>query len=313
MAQAAAARLCYGDHFGLREAPFALTPDTGFYYQTLSSQEALNVLLVALSHDEGLVKISGEVGTGKTLLCRKLLAELEADGRVTTAYLPNPLLTPAQLYASVASELGLPAGDGQAAGLVEALQQHLIALRAAGQRVVVCVDEAQSMPDASLEALRLLSNVETEKRKLLQIVLFAQPELDERLAGKALRQLRQRIGFSYVLQPMDYPTFCGYVRHRLHLAGQRGAALFRPAALRLLFRASGGVPRLVNILAHKALLASYGAGLTQVGRRQALAAIVDTEGVRRPLPLWQCLVLLLAVVLLCGLCFWAGQCLRGSL
>ncbi|MBN2644964.1 MAG: AAA family ATPase [Desulfuromonadaceae bacterium] len=292
----------YLEHFGLRDKPFSLTPDTGFYFRTPSSQEAFNVLLVALNNEEGLVKVSGEVGTGKTLLCRKLLNELPES--VVTVFLPNPLLQPQQLYRAVAAELGVETADtAAAADLVEQLQKRLIALRGDEKRVVVCVDEAQSMPTETLEALRLLSNVETEKRKLLQIVLFGQPELDERLSGRALRQLRQRIGFSYRLQPLDYATTRGYLQHRLYLAGYRGAPLFSTRAERQLFKASKGIPRLINILAHKALLAAYGRGLNRIGVRQVQAAIADTEGLSSP-PRWPWRALWV-LVLLGGVVLWS--------
>lgn len=192
--------LTYLKHFGLDEHPFSLTPDTAFFYPTLSGREASDVLLVALANNEGMVKISGEVGTGKTMLCRKLLNDLSGD--YITAFIPNPALQPQPLYYAIATELGLtPDPKERFATLGQLLQRHLIELRAQGKHALVCVDEAQVMPDKSLEALRLLTNVETEKHKLLQIVLFAQPELDERLQHKHLRQLRQRISFSYTLSP----------------------------------------------------------------------------------------------------------------
>ena len=266
----------YLQHFGLREPPFSLTPDTDYYFGTDSHRQALNVLQVALGGGEGFLKIVGEVGTGKTLLCRKLLSSLPEQ--CVSAYLPNPLLSPLELHGALAEELGLAVPP--AATLHELrglLQQALIERAASGQRVVVCVDEVQAMPDASLEALRLLSNLETEKRKLLQIVLFAQPELDERLQQPGLRQLRQRLAFSYRLQPLDRDGVAGYVGHRLLVAGYQGGGLFRRAALDLLYHASRGIPRLVNILGHKALLAAYGQGARTIDRRQVRAAIRDTE------------------------------------
>lgn len=268
----------YLDHFRFTDHPFSLTPDTDYYYNNFSCQEAMNVLLVALSNGEGIVKITGEVGTGKTLMCRKLLNDLPTE--MLTVYLPNPLMEPQQLYRAVAQELGVDAAaDISLADLLTRLNVRLINLSASGQRVVVCVDEAQSMSTDTLEALRLLSNVETEKRKLLQIVLFGQPELDERLAQSQLRQLRQRISFSYTLDSLDFPDFQGYLNHRLQMAGYRGVPLFTRAAQRRLYRGSRGIPRLVNILAHKALLATYGRGIHQVEVRQVQAAIADTDGV----------------------------------
>ena len=292
----------YLDHFRFSECPFSLTPDTSYYYNNFSCQEAMNVVLVALNSGEGFVKITGEVGTGKTLMCRKLLNDLPDE--MVTVYLPNPLMEPQQLYRGVAQELGVDAdSDLSVADLLNRLNVRLINLIASGRRVVVCVDEAQSMPTETLEALRLLSNVETEKRKLLQIVLFGQPELDGRLAQVELRQLRQRIGFSYALKPLDFEGFQGYLNHRLHMAGYRGAPLFTAAAQRSLFRAAKGVPRLVNILAHKTLMATYGRGAHQVGFRQVQAAVVDTDGVsmERSWPRWFVLLGFLAAMFYAGL------------
>lgn len=271
----------YLDYFHLNDRPFSLTPDTSYYYNNFSCQEAMNVVLVALNNGEGIVKITGEVGTGKTLMCRKLLNDL--PDQMLTVYLPNPLMEAQQLYRAVAQELGLDsATDVSVADLLNQLNTRLINLSASGRNVVVCVDEAQSMPTQTLEALRLLSNVETEKRKLLQIVLFGQPELNERLAQTELRQLRQRISFSYALGPLDFNGFQGYLSHRLQMAGYQGVPLFTVAAQRKLFKAAKGVPRLVNILAHKALMVSYGCGLHHVGASQVKAAIIDTDGIAQP-------------------------------
>jgi len=270
----------YLEHFGLREMPFSLTPDTQFFYNYGAWQEACEVLTVALRGGEGFIKISGEVGTGKTLLCRKLLASLEEDEFIT-AWLPNPCLTPAALRMALADELGIryPRNQGQHR-LLGRINEGLIELNAAGRRVVVLIDEAQALPDDTLEALRLLTNLETEKRKLLQVVLFGQPELDVRLAEPGLRQLRQRIGFAHRLQAIDRDGLPGYVNHRLLVAGHQGPPLFEAAALDALYRASQGVPRLINILAHKALMAAYGRGLATVDRACVALACVDTEDAR---------------------------------
>lgn len=268
----------YLDHFGLKESPFSLTPDPDFFYNFTGHQQALNVLQVALDNGEGFIKITGEVGTGKTLLCRKLLAALTEE--VCTAYLPNPLLSPFELHKALAEELGLESVAGATThDFVKQITGHLVKLQNQGQRAVLCIDEAQAMPRETLEALRLLSNLETEKQKLLQIVVFAQPELNALLERPDLRQLRQRITFSYELPPLDRQGVAGYIDHRLQVAGLESGALFSQNALDLLYRSSRGIPRLVNVLSHKALMAAYGQGLAAVGSAQVRAASADTDDV----------------------------------
>lgn len=267
----------YEQHFGLSQAPFALTPDTGFFFRNEAHVEALQVLRVALDAGEGFIKVTGEVGTGKTLLCRLLLNSL--DERWVTAWVPNPYLDPDALRRAIADELRVALGPTpRQHTVVKKLQERLIELAREGKRVAVIIDEAQALSDQSLEALRLLSNLETETRKLLQVVLFGQPELDERLAQPQLRQLRQRIGFGYRLQPLDAEGVSLYLRHRLAVAGYNGRPLFAEAALKRLHRASGGIPRLLNVLAHKALLLAYGRGLREVSVSEVMLAVRDTEG-----------------------------------
>ncbi|MHB8253701.1 MAG: ExeA family protein [Acidiferrobacter sp.] len=272
----------YERYFGLRELPFGITPDTEYYFAHVKQQEALNMLLAAVRMGEGFLKVTGEVGTGKTLLCRKFLAVLATDHRFTTAYVPNPYLEPLALIEAIAAELSwtIAHGRGQHA-LLTSLMQRLIQNYAEGRRVVLCLDEAQAMPTETLESLRLISNLETEKCKLIQIVLFGQPELDERLQERSVRQLRQRIAFSYRLAPLSLSDTEDYLRHRLHVAGYDGPALFGKAAVRVLYRASGGVPRLANILAHKALMATYGEGAVVVRGRHMRLACADTESTHK--------------------------------
>lgn len=275
----------YLDHFGLKTQPFGITPDTSFYFDSPSHQEALNVLLVALRNGEGFLKVTGEVGTGKTLLCRRLLNLLEDD--FFTAYIPNPFLTPTALRAALAEELGITfARNLGQHRLLKLITERLIELNASGKRVVLLLDEAQALPDDSLEALRLLTNLETEKDKLLLVVLFGQPELDERLARQQFRQLRQRIIFSHQLRPLDIHEINAYLRHRLAIAGSNGRDLFDSACLPLLAQASRGIPRLLNILAHKALMAAFGQGCARIGAQHIRLAVADTEGAS-PLSRWR--------------------------
>ncbi|MDE8811938.1 MSHA fimbrial biogenesis protein MshM [Aeromonas hydrophila] len=292
----------YLNHFGLQEAPFGLTPNTGFYYGLPPHEEALQVLNWALAQGEGFIKVTGEVGTGKTLLCRKLLSELGSEERpVRLAWLPNPHLNPAELRIALALELGLAVRDQSELDLTDRIHRHLIALHQQGSRVVVLIDEAQALPDETLEAIRLFGNLETESSKLLQIVLFGQPELDARLAKPHLRQLRQRIGFSYCLRPLRFDETRAYLEHRLQISGYRGAPLFGGRALRQLWRASRGIPRLINILAQKCLMLAYGQGARQIDSRLVRLAVRGTDDARRFVPRrWWPLVLLLGCALAYG-------------
>ena len=267
----------YLEHYGLRELPFSLTPDTSFFFGYGHYRDAYNTLMVALQNGEGFIKVTGEVGTGKTLLCRKLLNSLGDE--YTTAYIPNPYLTPSALITAVADELGTEVAANEGAHrALKKITQRLIEFGAEGKKVVLCIDEAQAMPEQTLETLRLITNLETEKRKLLHVVLFGQPELDQRLAEHSARQLRQRITFSYTLQPIDEQGMAAYLQHRLLVAGGNGEVGFDKGAIHQLYKGSGGIPRLINILAHKALMLGYGQGIKRIGTKQVKAAIQDTEG-----------------------------------
>lgn len=275
----------YQAHFGLREAPFGLTPDTSFFFNGPQSQKALNTLLVAARNGEGFIKITGEVGTGKTFLCRKFMQSLGPD--FVTAYIPNPNLPPRSLILALADDLDvLLEKDADQHQLLKSLNLRLLNLAAQGKRVLLCLDEAQAIPVDSLEALRLLTNLETEKRKLLQIVLFGQPELDVKLALPEIRQLTQRITFHYHLGPLSRDDVDFYVAHRLRVAGFDGARLFSRGGVARLYKASGGIPRLINIMAHKALMVAYGEGRQQVGARHVALAASDTLA-SKPRRLWQ--------------------------
>ncbi len=271
----------YRKHYRLQELPFTITPDTSFFFAHTSHQEALNTLLVAVRSGEGFIKVVGEVGTGKTLLCRKFLNALDPQEFIS-AFLPNPYLEPRALLMAVAEEFGLmmdPLTDQH--HLLRQLNLFLIENYAAGKRAVVCLDEAQAIPTETLESLRLLTNLETERRKLLQVVLFGQPELDEKLNQPRVRQLRQRITFSGKLRPFKMHETDFYLAHRLSIAGHRGPRLFSPEAVRQLHLAAGGIPRLINILAHKAMLAAFGEGSRSVQAEHVQTAIADTESVNQ--------------------------------
>lgn len=265
-------------HFGLTELPFTLTPNTNFFLALEPHNEALAVLMTALKTGEGFIKVIGEVGTGKTLLCRKLLNEIPEH--FVTAYIPNPYLNPDELRRAVALELGVKQAQRMSAQLLtQRIQNRLMELHSKGHSVVLILDEAQALPAESLEALRLFTNLETETRKLLQVVLFAQPELDLRLAQTEFRQLRQRITFSYQLRAMNGNEVQQYIQHRLQVAGYKGAALFSASICRKITKASNGIPRIVNVLCHKMLMLSYGQGHYQMTKKQLNAAINDTESI----------------------------------
>lgn len=276
----------YTVFYGLREKPFALSPDPRFLFLAASHREALAHLLYGIEQGEGFIAITGEVGTGKTTLCRTLLGRLGAETEV--AFLFNPKLSALELLQSIHVELGLPGTATSWRVLVEELNRFLVAKKQEGKRVLLIIDEAQNLEAETLEQIRLLSNLETETSKLIQIVLLGQPELDEKLDAPELRQLRQRITVRWRLGPLDAAETAAYVQHRLRIAAGAERKLFSDGALRELQRRSGGIPRLVNVLCDRAMLAGYGAGareiapelLQQAARELRLAPGGAPEGAR---------------------------------
>ena len=288
----------YEAHYGFRELPFGLTPDTSYVYQSASFQEALNTLLVAVYNGEGFIKIVGEVGHGKTMLCRTFLATLrephESEGTkaedalhrgpsFVTAYIPNPYLDPRVLMLALAEEFQVTVDRGSDLHtLLKAVTSALMKIANSGKQAVACLDEVQAMPQHTLEAVRLLTNLETEKRKLLQVVLFGQPELEQKLRQRSARQLLQRITFQYNLRGLARDEVKGYVEHRVKVAGYEGAPIFHPSAIRTLHTYSNGTPRLVNVLAHKCLMLGFGEGVAQITARHVKAAAEDTPAAHMP-------------------------------
>jgi MSHA biogenesis protein MshM len=272
----------YLDHFGLKDFPFAITPGTQYFFASQSSQEAFNTLQVAVMMGEGFMKVIGEVGTGKTMLCRKLIGSLDPE-QFQVALILNPYLEPLALFVELAAELGVERPrDNQVSQhqVLDTLRQRVLALNQAGKRVVICLDEVQAMPIETLEALRLLTNLETESRKLLQVIIFGQPELEEKLNHPSVRQLRQRITFHYQLKPLSEEELLYYIQHRLAVAGYTRGQLFTAPALKLLTRESNRIPRLVNILANKAMLSAYGKGKRLVDLEDVRSAVADTDSVK---------------------------------
>lgn len=268
--------LLYYAHFGLREHPFALTPDTGYFFDYFNYREALNAVLGAICSGEGIIKLIGEVGMGKTMLCRRIIDALGDD--FVTAYVPCPLLSGREMLKAVAGELQLLVFDGMSSyDIIKEIKHCLIQHNTEGKSAVLLIDEAQMMSQVALEALLMLSSITAENKKLFQVVLLAQPELDQRLGSKKMRHLQQRITFSHQLQPLDKIGLTGYINRRIMLAGYNGGAPFSAGAITELYRASGGVPRLINILCHKSLILAYGKGVRQVTGKMVCDAERDTD------------------------------------
>ena len=265
----------YLEHFGLREAPFKITPHTEFFFAGANRGETLEALLYAITSGEGIVKVTGEVGAGKTMLCRVLMERLPPS--VETIYFAVPSLSPDELLATVANDLGVEADGTNITKMIRALQTRLIEIYANGKRVVALIDEAHAMPVETLEQIRLLSNLETSHEKLIQIVLFGQPELDQHLSMPNIRQLKERITHSFLLLPLPARDIKDYLDFRLRAAGYRGPELFSADALKIIAEASEGLTRRINIYADKTLLAAFAAGTHTITCDHVRAAIADTQ------------------------------------
>lgn len=266
----------YHEHFGLAEPPFRITPHTEFFFAGANRGATLDALVYAVINDEGIVKVSGEVGSGKTMLCRVLMERLPPH--VAIVYLANPSLSKEDIVFAIAEELELAVSEtARASTVIRALQTRLIELHGTGKQVVVLIDEAHAMPLETLEEIRLLSNLETSQHKLLQLVLFGQPELDAVLARPDMRQLRERITHNFILEPLHRDDVAKYIDFRMRAAGYHGPDVFSRNALKLIAAASQGLTRRINILAEKSLLAAYAEGLHQVTPKQVDAAIRDSR------------------------------------
>ncbi|MDX1513500.1 MAG: AAA family ATPase [Gammaproteobacteria bacterium] len=270
----------YNDHFGLKQAPFRITPDTRLFFSGGGRGDILDALVYAITSGEGIVKVVGEVGSGKTMLCRML--EERLPEQVEIVYLANPSLTPDDILQAIALEMNLEVpANANRLQVMHALQHRLVEKHANNHQVVVFIEEAQSMPIETLEEIRLLTNLETNREKLLQIVLFGQPELDDNLDNPNIRQLRERITHSFHLQPFTRQELRDYVNYRMRAAGYRGPDVFRAGAYQSLARASEGLTRRINILADKALLAAFADDRHNVDRKHVRQAVVDSRFARR--------------------------------
>ena len=296
----------YYQHFGLKEPPFKITPNTDFFFSGGNRGAVLDALVYAITNGEGIVKVVGEVGSGKTMLCRMLQSILPE--KIESIYLANPSVAPEDVLHAIAFELQLKVPkNADRLKVMQLLQAHLLCRHAEGRQVVIFVEEAQGMPLATLEEIRLLSNLETKQDKLLQIVLFGQPELDVNLSEANIRQLRERITHSFNLEPLDTKVIGEYLISRLRAAGYHGPHPFSEPAIKKLSGAAEGLARRVNILADKSLLAAYADNMHQVTPLHVKAAIQDSEFWRKTNTykkyfLW----LLLSITILLGLLsyFW---------
>lgn len=268
----------YYDFFGLNQPPFRITPDTQLFYSGADRGDILQTLIYAIHNGEAITKVVGEVGTGKTMLCRML--EYKLPEHIEVVYLPNPNIPRENILHALAFEAGLPEASVQGMSRVEltkAFEAYLLHKHAHHQQVVVFVEEAQGMPLETLEEIRLLSNLETQQHKLLQVVLFGQPELDDNLAAPHVRQIKERITNSLYLPPLKVADIPDYLMYRMHLAGYNGAELFTRSATRLIARGSRGLLRRINIIADKALLAAFSQNSRVVTRRHVAIAIRDCD------------------------------------
>lgn len=290
----------YYQHFGLTEPPFKITPNTGFFFAGGNRGAILDALVYAIGHGEGIVKVTGEVGSGKTMLCRMLQSRLPEH--VESVYLANPNLNPDDILHAIAFEMQLPVtSQSSRFEVMQALQNHLLSRHAEGKRVVIFVEEAQGVPLPTLEEIRLLSNLETERDKLLQIVLFGQPELDTNISRTEMRQLRERITHSFNLAALRPEEIRDYLGFRLRTAGYHGPDLFDATVVRYIAEVSRGLTRRVNILADKSLLAAFADNTHNLTLKHAQTAANDSEfgGEAKPrLPWWKAVASAAALLVL---------------
>lgn len=266
----------YLEFFGFRETPFHLTPDPRFVFLSKTHREAFAHLLYGIQNRVGFIALTGEVGSGKTTVLRTFLNHLDAD-HYRTALIFNPLQSPSDFLQSINRELGIPPSTSPGETPLDALNQFLLRENASGRTVVLVVDESQNLSATTLEQVRLVSNLETDREKLIQIILSGQPELGQMLKRKELRQLSQRIIVAHNLQPMNFQDTVHYIKHRLRVAGARGGAFFSKLALKRIHRYSGGLPRLINAACDRALLVGFTRETSKITSRLAAEAIQDLK------------------------------------
>jgi general secretion pathway protein A len=266
----------YLEHYGLKEPPFAITPNPRFLFYSAKHREAYNHLLFGIRERKGFVQLTGDVGAGKTTLCRAMLDAL--DGQFATALILNPVMSPNEMMKAIAIEFGLTVEGMDRLETIAVINEFLLWRAGQGKDAVLIIDEAQNLSDDLLEQVRLLSNLETDDRKLLQIVLMGQPELRDRLNAPQLRQLRQRITVRYHLSALTREEVGEYIRHRIHVSGGNGRPHFTQPAIWRIHRYSAGVPRLVNALCDKVLLAGFVSQTDRIGFGLVGQAARELEG-----------------------------------
>lgn len=266
----------YCSYFGFREKPFTITPNPHFIFLSKNHKEAFAHLLYGIDNHAGFIELTGEVGTGKTTVLRTLLNQLDNEN-YRTALIFNPSLSALELLQNINHEYGIPSDDQLNSRLLDSLNRFLLRENADGRTVVLVIDEAQNLEPQVLEQIRLISNLETERDKLIQIVLVGQPELREKLRRSELRQLSQRIMVRYHLCPMDYDDTVEYIEHRIEVAAGRRLDIFTPGAVKQIFRYSGGLPRLINVVCDRVLLVAYTKGAREITARMTIAAIADVK------------------------------------
>jgi general secretion pathway protein A len=272
----------YKNFFGFNERPFKLVPNPAYLFLSRSHEEALAHLTYAVIQGEGFMEITGEVGTGKTTLCRAFLEHLDDDTK--TAYIFNPNLNSIELLKAINDEFGIPSDADNAKDLIDTLNAFLIEQKTQGKHTILLIDEAQNLTNEVLELLRLLSNLETAKHKLLYIILVGQPELKEKLNSHELRQLRQRISLSCRLIPLSLNDVRNYIQHRIHVASEKPEIRFADAAYRSIYNYSKGIPRLINIVCDRALLTAFGLDqkeITQKIVRASIEELTDRNGINK--------------------------------
>jgi general secretion pathway protein A len=267
----------YLNYYNLTEEPFTITPNPRFLYLSDKHREAMNHLLYGIHERKGFVQFTGEVGSGKTTLCRALLEQLPPE-RYSTALILNPVLEPDQMMAAIATEFGLDVRGKDRFQILQILNYFFLDEMAKGRDVVLIIDEAQNLTAELLEQVRLISNLETDDRKLLQIVLMGQPELRDLLNEHSLRQIRQRITVRYHLSPLRLAEVKQYIQHRLHISGANGSPHFSTAAIWRVFKYSKGIPRLINAVCDKCLLAGFVQQCDRINFGTAGRAIRELEG-----------------------------------